>query len=199
MISIEELNFSYETQILSDLRLNVEEDDRLAIIGENGTGKTTLLKIIGGIERRYEGKVVNHFSKISFVPSDLDNFLLPWYTIAENLAFYSTNGNSLNFSEEKKYHCLFENLMPKFDKENFFQKKIYKISTGQKAILSILCSLACIPNLIILDEIFSNLSILHSNKVIEHLKKQNITYIFTSHSQRIVENFSTRTFKLSTP
>jgi ABC-type multidrug transport system ATPase subunit len=199
MIIAENLSFSYrlDDKLLDKLNFVVNNGERIAITGENGTGKTSLLKIIAGIEKSYSGLISNTFSKISFVPTVLNNFLLPWYSIEENIAFFESSGEKTTLHSYDNYNEILGELMPKFDKNIFYKKKIYEISSGQKAVLSIICSLSNIPDLIILDETFSNLSTTQANKLIKYLKSKNLTVIFSSHSNHIVEEFSTNIFNIT--
>ena len=58
IIEIKNLSFSYENQqILKDINLEVEENDFMAILGPNGGGKTTLLKLITGLIKPTKGKI----------------------------------------------------------------------------------------------------------------------------------------------
>lgn len=198
MIKANELTFGYKTdgRLLNRLSFSVPVNVRLAVLGENGSGKTSLLRIIAGSENRYTGEITNTFSKVSFIPTSLNNFLLPWYSAKENIAFFKSNGRNLSGDVVSEFDSLFKELMPKYSNTDFFKKKIYEMSSGQKAVLSIICSLSNSPDLLILDETFSNLSVKQTDLMIEYLKKQTLTIIFTSHSNRVVENFSTSTYSI---
>lgn len=198
MITAKDLSFSYQSdkKLLDKLNFVFNKGERVAITGENGSGKTSLLNIIAGYEKNYSGKFSNSFLKISFVPTSLNSFLLPWYSIEENIAFFESNGNKILLDSVSKHFSILNNLMPKFEGQTFFKKKIYEISSGQKAVLSVICSLSNSPDLLILDEIFSNLSIKHSNILIQYLKSLDLTVVFTTHSDQIIEKFSTYVFKI---
>jgi ABC-type multidrug transport system ATPase subunit len=193
-----DLTFGYKTdgRLLNRLNFSVSENARLAVLGENGSGKTSLLRIIAGSENRYTGEITSTFTKVSFIPTSLNNFLLPWYSVKENIAFFKSNGKNLSGDVISEYDSLFKDLMPKYSNSDFFKKKIYEMSSGQKAVLSIICSLSNFPDLLILDETFSNLSVKQTDLIIDYLKKQALTIIFTSHSNRVVDSFCTSKYNI---
>lgn len=199
MINAKNLSFGYNSNeiLLRNISFDVAQKDRVAIIGDNGSGKTSLLKVLAGIETNYEGTVELHTKDISFIPTNLNNYLLPWYSIMENLSFFKSKGKKINIPVSENHKTLFEKLMPKYSDTSFFNKKIYEISSGQKAMLSIISALASDPKILIIDETFSNLSSTHTDQIIEYLIKQETTIIFTSHSDRIIDKFSTSKFLLN--
>lgn len=200
MIEVNELSFGYKSSepLLKRLSFTIASNTRFAILGENGSGKTSLLKILAGSQNSYVGEIKNTFSKISFIPTTLNNFLLPWYSIKENLSFFKSNGEDIDGADVSEFEGVFRNLMPKFNGNDFFSKKIYETSSGQKAVLAIICSLSNSPNLLILDETFSNLSAAQTDIVMNYLKEQqSLTIIFTSHSNRVVDSFSTDKYTIS--
>jgi ABC-type multidrug transport system ATPase subunit len=79
----------------------------------------------------------------------------------------------------------------------FFKKKIYELSSGQKAVLSIICSLSNKPDLLILDETFSSLSPAQTDLIMDYLITLEVPVIFTSHNNRVVERFSTNSFQIT--
>jgi ABC-type transport system involved in cytochrome c biogenesis ATPase subunit len=116
MITANELTFGYKTdgKLLNNLTFSFDNYFRLAIQGENGSGKTSLLRILAGIEQRFSGNLVNTYRRISFIPTFLNNFLLPWYSVEENLAFFESEGKSLHKSIIVDYESVFTKLMPKY-------------------------------------------------------------------------------------
>ena len=199
MINAKNLSFGYNSNeiLFHNISFDVGENDRVAIIGDNGSGKTSLLKVIAGVETSYVGTVELKTKNISFIPTNLNNYLLPWYSINENISFFKSKGKKIKDPISAECLLLVEMLMPKYIDKSFLGKKIYEISSGQKAMLSIICSLVSSPKILIIDETFSNLSIANTDLVIEYLSTQKITIVFTSHSERVIEKFCTKKLSLN--
>ena len=69
IVEIKNLNFEYNGEtILKDINLTIEKGDYLAIIGPNGGGKTTLIKLILGLLKPTSGTIVLQTKKIGYVP-----------------------------------------------------------------------------------------------------------------------------------
>ncbi|NPD48105.1 ATP-binding cassette domain-containing protein [Lentimicrobium sp. S6] len=207
MLQVDNLYFKYsnaENYLLDNISFTIAGGDILCIDGLNGSGKTTLLKIISGFidSSLYDGSV-NFKSNLNyiFLPADLNYFLLPWYSFEENISFFNTAGKSLNcinsINEGKK-------LLNKLKIENFQNiktRKVYQLSSGEKAYLSLICALIKKPKLLILDEIFSNIHFEKSTEIIKHLQNEFITpssaIIFTSHNLEIADSFYSKKVKIT--
>ncbi|MBQ6816655.1 MAG: ABC transporter ATP-binding protein [Clostridia bacterium] len=99
MIQISNLSFSYgKNTVLKNLNLNIKKGDRICLMGKSGIGKTTLLKIIIGLIKGYEGSVkINNNAKFSVVFQE--DRLLPFKTVAQNLALFATRDSALEALE----------------------------------------------------------------------------------------------------
>ncbi|NDB84654.1 MAG: ABC transporter ATP-binding protein, partial [Alphaproteobacteria bacterium] len=149
--------------IFNNVNLEVKSGEIVSMIGRSGTGKSTLLRIIGGLDALSEGEID------SAIESDEKNFgismifqnaaLFPWLTILENIEI---GLKSLNLSEkERRSRALdaihitglngFESAYPK------------EISEGMKQRVAIARALAVQPQILLMDDPFSNLDILTSN------------------------------------
>ncbi len=199
MIEISNVAYGYNQNhpLAENINLVVEEGDIVAIVGENGSGKTTLLKVIAGYISPLCGTITYHTSRptIAFVPSNLDYFLLPWYKVYQNISFFKTKGKTLgevgdfSIEEIRKY-------LPN-SRDHFGNNPVYSLSSGEKAVLAFLCAIHANPDLIILDEIFSNTTKSVSHKMIDIIQhKINIPIIFTSHTTEFVDRLSNKTLSL---
>lgn len=202
MITLNNIKYSYnDGRIILDkpLSCTIQREDRVAILGENGTGKTTLLKIISKYMNPSEGLVEHEKEcKIAFIPSNLSSLLLSWYSVGQNIAFYNNNGSSLNLTDEMHQNSLkqIECFLDKSD-ENFLEKRIHSLSGGEKAVVSYIIAKLTRADLIILDEIFANTSNAVSYRIIEDIIELKLTIIFTSHTPEFIKKLSLKQINIS--
>ena len=84
MVTLENVSFEYETApVITDLSLTVQDGDTVCLFGASGCGKSTVLRLIAGLEAPTAGKIQNDASRIAMVFQD--DRLLPWLTVRENL------------------------------------------------------------------------------------------------------------------
>jgi ATP-binding cassette subfamily F protein 3 len=136
--------------LFSDVNLSIGEDDRIAIVGLNGTGKSTLLKIIVGEEEEDEGGLVkNKKLKIGYLPQETHWKSLK-NSILEEIDSFDLKKQS---SDNYKHKGLVKQLLEKFGfpKEGW-EREIQTLSGGEKTKLALAKVLANSPNLLVLDE-----------------------------------------------
>jgi len=196
MIEIVDVTYGYESKhpLAKHINLTIEKDDIVAIVGDNGSGKTTLLKVIAGYIPALEGTINYHIAKptIAFIPANLDYFLLPWYKVYQNISFFQTKGqtlgdiNSFSIDEIKKY-------LPN-TRNHFGGNYVYSLSSGEKAVVAFICAIHANPDIIILDEIFSNTTKTVSCKIIDVIKNEiKVPILFTSHIKEFVDSLGNKT------
>ncbi|MEI3162828.1 MAG: ATP-binding cassette domain-containing protein [Lachnospirales bacterium] len=110
---------------LDNINLNIEEGNFVSIIGGSGCGKSTMLRIIGGLENQYNGQVIVNGSSVTKASRDKgftfqDHRLLPWLTVKENIQF------SLPDSQKNNIELIKENLelVGLSDFENAYPKQL---------------------------------------------------------------------------
>lgn len=199
MIDINNIAFGYKTRspLFEEITVSIGAGDILGVTGDNGSGKTTLLKVIAGYLRHTEGTINYHKSdpKIAFIPANLDYFLLPWYRVHQNISFFQSGGVSLGTIESFNLKEI-SSYLPHV-RNHFGENFVYSLSSGEKAVVAFACALHARPDLIILDEIFSNTTRAVSLKMIEIIKaKVKVPIIFTSHTTEFMEMLSTKTVKI---
>lgn len=188
MIRIESLSKSYENfLILDDINLNIKDGEFVSILGSFGCGKTTLMKIIGGLIDDYQGTIkINGVDPIEILKKRKIGFcfqkanLLPWRNIIKNISL------PLELNDDKESLNKSKKLLKMVELESIASKKIWEISGGTQQLVSILRSLALDPNILLLDEPFSSIdeisrSKLHS-KLIKMHQKTKQTIIMITHS-----------------
>ena len=94
MITITDLNKSYQNDhqklIFEDFDLKVNSGEFVSIFGSNGVGKTTLLRIVAGLENIQSGNILCDRKPISknsigYIPQQYSKTLLPWYSVSKNI------------------------------------------------------------------------------------------------------------------
>ena len=200
-ISLENISFKYEhneENVFNNLNLKIKKGQITGIIGESGTGKTTLINIILGLIDLKEGKMLidkTNFlnlrqswqKKISIVPQDAFFFD---DTILENIKFNSKDINneilekSILGSRSKEF---IEKLPNKID--TVIGEDGKSLSSGQKQRLAIARALYKNPELIIFDEATSSLDNENEEKIIKTIEKLkgDKTIIFVSHRKKPLE------------
>ena len=170
-----------DKKILNRLDLLLKKGDVLALRGSNGSGKTTFLKIIAGIDKDYEGKIeFEQGLTIGYVPQDI--VLFESLNVKDNLkAFCNGNNAKENFAR-------LENYAKELNFSGLFKKKINKLSGGQKRLVNFLVGLAGNPKIILLDEVIVGMDEDTVNKVIKliNIIKADKIIIITSHQDEFM-------------
>jgi len=193
LLRLENISFGYgngET-VFDDFSLNLKQGEIMALIGESGCGKTTLLNTIYGLNDWNNGKIFFsgrelHGPKISLVPGEEDiklvsqNFdLLSYCTVQDNVGKFISN---VDLEVKKKQIC---KLLEVVGMEKYLNEFPENLSEGQKQRISIAKSLAQVPKLLLLDEPFSNLDFPRKvdlrGKLFSYVKKQNISLVISTH------------------
>ena len=167
-INFEHVNYSYEKSvpILQDITFTAHENDSIGLIGANGVGKSTLLKLLVGLNPDYEGSirveempVVKEMlpkvrEKIGYVFQDSDSQLF-MSTVFEDVAFAPRNYGLPETEVEQRVSHALEKTMEALKVvhiEQLKDKQIYKLSGGEKKMASIATILAMTPDIILMDE-----------------------------------------------
>ncbi|MBI66140.1 MAG: hypothetical protein CMG64_07610 [Candidatus Marinimicrobia bacterium] len=195
-ISLESVSKSYKKEaILESVSLEILAGERLAIFGRNGSGKTTLLKLILGLITQTSGNIVR--SKdilITFVSNNPRSF---FYRLSplQNLIFFSNLYCDLSANEiMKRINFLVEHL----DLNYIMRKKVMDLSGGEIKKLMLVRALVPNPDIILLDELFSNIDRESIIKISDFLLKEFLieeekSLIMTSHHRdeckKICKNF----------
>lgn len=160
-IDIDNLSYSYEknTNILKNITLHANENDSIGLIGANGVGKSTLLKLLVGLNLGYEGSIrimdiplekstLNQIrQRVGYVFQDSDSQLF-MSTIYEDVAFAPRNYGLPESEVESRVNKALE--MTHIS--HLRDKQIYKLSGGEKKLASIATILSMTPDIILMDE-----------------------------------------------
>ncbi|MGM0380327.1 MAG: ABC transporter ATP-binding protein [Bacillota bacterium] len=178
----------YSKRVLKDIDLFVESNKIYGLLGPNGSGKTTFMRIAANLIKNTSGSLlindlpVGKDTKkyVSFMPTD--DFIPRWMKIKDAIDFY--NSGYFDFNKDK---CL--KMLKKFNLEPSLKTK--DLSTGMKQGLKICLTLSRDAKLFLLDEPFNGIDILAKDKIKEIiLEKSNVTnaIIISSHLIDDLEN-----------
>ncbi|AEE90693.1 Uncharacterized ABC transporter ATP-binding protein YdiF [Tepidanaerobacter acetatoxydans Re1] len=184
VLQIENLGFSYgDKNILSDVNLKVFRGERIGIIGPNGIGKSTLLKILAGELEPQEGFIHfgHHVEPVYFDQEQQD--FSPDATILDEV-WNSAPGLSLTEIRTFLASLLF------FDDD--VEKNIGVLSGGEKSRVALGKAILQGANLLLLDEPTNHLDILSKEKLEDALKAFKGTIIAVSHDRYFLMKIATR-------
>ena len=182
VLKVKNLSIGYDKE-LSRVTFNVERKDKLGIIGENGIGKSTLLKTIMGFISPLGGKYTfGDKVNIGYFSQQLDN-IDPNKTIYEEI---DNTFPSMSPTEIRSLLGAFD-----FHGDEVF-KNISSLSGGEKVRVSLCKILNSRPNVLILDEPTNHLDIINKNTIEKMLKEYNGTIIMVSHDRYLIKNVCTK-------
>jgi len=187
VLDIKNLYFAYKNEyVLKNINLEVYQRDFLAIIGPNGGGKSTLLKLILGLLKPTKGKIELFEKKVGYVPQNTDiniNFPIKTWEVV-----------SLGFKPNKKLKIKVEKLLKEVGLEGYFDKKLDELSGGQRQRVFIARALFLEPKLLLLDEPTSSLDPSSTKNIYELLKElnKNITIIVISHNIFVTVKYASK-------
>lgn len=205
-ISMNRVFFGYEENypILNDITLEVCENESIGLIGANGVGKSTLLKLLVGLYTNYKGEIrVENIpvqkkmlplirERIGYVFQDSESQLF-LSTVAEDVAFAPRNYGLSKEEVDKRV----EEALKMVHIEHLKDKPVYQLSGGEKKLASIATILSMTPDIILMDEPSIALdpknrrNLIHILNQFEHLK------IIASHDLDLILDTCQRTVLMS--
>ena len=194
MFRCEDLTFSYDgvKNILYDVSFNITRGDKVALIGYNGLGKTTLMRIIAGTRQPTGGKaVLGH----NVVPGYLSQEFAE--TIPPDVSVYRNAKNAWDAhggGPEKQ----FRNQLGAFGfDENDIEKPAGVLSGGEKIRLAFLRLFLTAPNFLLLDEPTTHLDLDGRRLLQDALKKYSGTILIVSHDIEFVREVATSVLEIT--
>lgn len=187
VIALKGIQKSFNGRLLfEDVNLLLKKNERMALLGNNGTGKTTLLKIIQGDLKPDAGLVrIGPSVKIAYLPQ-IVTFEDPSLTILETVR------RALILSEERARNLLASFL---FQGEDVF-KTVESLSGGERSRLKLCLLMQNGVNLLILDEPTNHLDIASREWMEEVLEDFEGTILFVSHDRYFIRKFATTVCEL---
>ena len=202
VIEIKNLTFAYDKQVILDnIDLVVQERDFLAIIGPNGGGKSTLLKLILGMLTYRKGSIKvlgkapkESLTQIGYVPQNTNvNTDFP-IKVIEVVLMGHVNGKRPLFGYGKDEITCAKGALKQVGMEDFAQTKIGSLSGGQRQRVMIARALCANPKILILDEPTSSIDIAGQREIYDLLKVLNahITIIVVSHDISVILEYANK-------
>ena len=195
-ILLKDIAFSYDDKrILSNINLEIKKSNIIAIVGESGLGKTTLIDIILGFHTSFDGKIfaddillnnenlISLRKKIGYVSQDMS---LTNMSLENNVAF-GVKKSDIDYDMLTKILAVVEldNFVASLDQkyESILAERGMDISGGQKQRILLARALYRRPEILILDETTSSFNEELENKIIENIKKYlpDITIVLITH------------------
>lgn len=179
-----------DEQVLDNLSLNVQEHETLSILGRSGCGKTTLLKILAGLEAPDQGTVEIQSSDIWSLPPHKrdvvylyqEALLFPHLNVFENIAF----GLRLRKLPDDEISKHTNEMIDHLELSGMAGKMPHQLSGGQKQRVSFGRALITNPSVLLLDEPFGNLDADTRGSMQEFFKRIakdfQITAVFVTHN-----------------
>jgi len=174
-------------EVLSDISLSIQTGEIVSLLGKSGSGKTTLLKIILGLVKMDNGKILFHDEDVSKVPMEKRGFnivfqdyaLFPHLNAYENIRYGIKNKKASITDKEIQDYIDFLELQPHLN------KRIHELSGGQKQRVALARTLVTKPRILLLDEPLSALDGVIKESIKERIKtiakEFNLTTIIVTH------------------
>lgn len=204
MIEMKHVSFRYEAgkEILDDISFRLAEGESVGLIGANGAGKSTIMKLLSGIlfgdgEVLIAGTPVNPKNlyeirrKLGYVLQDSDDqMFMP--TVYEDMIFAPRNyGLSKEETEER-----IDAVLEKLDLKELKHSRNHKISGGEKRMAAIATILAMDPEVILMDEPTASLDPYNRRLVINAINSLSQTKLITSHDLDMILDTCSRVILL---
>jgi cobalt/nickel transport system ATP-binding protein len=207
IINLEDISFSYsgDKPVLDHLSFQLRRGDRIGLVGPNGSGKTTLFHIVMGLLRPSSGRI-ELFGKpaneekdftaarrrIGLLFQDADDQLF-CPTVLEDVAFGPLN---LGKSPQEARDIALKTLA-RLDLSGFENRITYKLSGGEKRLVSLATVLAMDPEVLLLDEPTNGLDEDTERRITDILKALNLPCIFISHNLDFLFNTTDKIYPIA--
>lgn len=189
LYDIRNLSFKYKNDnkyVIENLNWKIHRNERWAVIGQSGCGKTSLLKLLSGIDSSYEGQISFKDKPLKKPQMDikiiLQNYgLFDWKTVRQNIDLPRKFLKNKMLIREEEIDAILEY----FNLGELSDKYTYKLSGGQKQRVALARAMITKPIVLLLDEPFSALDEITREKLKDYYtnlqKKHFITSILVSH------------------
>lgn len=173
-------------QAIQDISFDLRRGEVVAIVGPSGSGKTTLFNVISGLLEPTSGRVLVEGKPIGQTPGDVGymlqkDLLLPWRTVLDNVVL----GLDVRRMPRKESEAIARKLIQAYGLAGFEDKYPSSLSGGMRQRVAFMRTLACNPNVVLLDEPFSALDsqtrLLLQRDVQRIIRERNCSVVLITH------------------
>ena len=179
VLEVKNISFAYkgEDELIKDISFSLGKNEFLSIVGSSGCGKSTIIKLIAGIEKADKGSIRGLTT--GYMPQR--DLLLPWRTVLENIML-PVELNKQNLKEGK---IKAKEYLKKLNLYEYKDKLPHELSGGMRQRVSFLGTLLTEADILLLDEPFSALDAITKEYLqrwlLDTLKEFNKSIIFITH------------------
>ncbi len=199
-IIVENLHFAYPDgqKGLSGVSVSIAKGERVAVVGANGTGKSTLLLHLNGILRGEGRIVIDGIELINKTLSEIrrkvgiifqdpnDQLFCP--TVEDDVAF---GPEHFNFSHDE-IHCAVDSALDRVAMGHAIHRAAHHLSLGERRRVSIAAVLACEPDILVFDEPAAMLDPKRKREMISFIRETDKTVIIATHDPQFALETTTR-------
>lgn len=193
-------NTAMEVRAVDNVNLTIEKGEFTAIVGPSGSGKTTLLNMIGGLDQATSGQIlVDGIDIATLNAKQLVDFrlynigfvfqsynLIPVLSASENVSFIM----EMQGLDKATIQSRTAEILTEVGLGDRMESRPNQMSGGQQQRVAVARAMASRPKFIIADEPTANLDSKTTEKLLEIMQelneKENITFLFSTHDQRVV-------------
>ena len=214
IVQMNDISASYDSKsyVLKDIRMSIHRGSNYAIVGQSGSGKSTLLKLINGMMNPSKGKIMVDYQtpstsdkkfkslmhKIGYIPQNLG--LIKNSTVLENILIGALprvggfNSFFKRFSDLEIDNA--KKILKQVGLEGKAERKVYMLSGGEKRRVAIARALVQKPEIILADEIVSELDHVTAREIMDVLAEaqatMNLTAIMVHHDLQLALEYADR-------
>ena len=192
MLKLEKIRKSFKNNlVLKDVSFTVDTGEVVGLVGLNGSGKSTIIRIISGLIIQDNGTIENDFKNIGVLLEGSRN-IYHFLTVRENIKYFSI----LNNIEDAYVENFMNNYITLFGLEDKLDEEVGNLSRGMIQKVSIMILLAQNPDIIIMDEPTLGLDIISTIQIREIIQdiveEKNKTVLIVSHDTKLLDSVADR-------
>ena len=202
ILKLKKVNLKYQTgkeiiKVLQNINIQIKTRETISIIGESGSGKTSLIMLIAGLEKTTSGKIFFQNQEITELNEDKVSeirrkhigiifqsfYLIPNYTAIENVAL------TLELNKFNKPYARAKELLDRFGLKHRLNNLPSQLSGGEQQRVAIARAIAMKPELILADEPTGNLdsenSVMIADILFKYVKEEGSSLIMVTHDPKL--------------
>lgn len=192
MLKLEKIRKSFKNNlVLKDVSFTVDTGEVVGLVGLNGSGKSTIIRIISGLIIQDNGTIENDFKNIGVLLEGSRN-IYHFLTVRENIKYFSI----LNNIDDAYVENFMNKYITLFGLEDKLDEEVGNLSRGMIQKVSIMILLAQNPDIIIMDEPTLGLDIISTIQIREIIQdiveEKNKTVLIVSHDTKLLDSVADR-------